>query len=453
MSTVFSSVLNFSILGLLCRLHRLNIQAVLQADVEKSGIRFPCAEKHLERSGMKLYVAPSVASISNKEIRKAVECALSKAKGTLSSLEMDQLLKKHSMWDNMKWNNVGDCDVESDANDDSDDQDDDQVEDAESVVKEEVVSTVIQEVCDDDLVEVEKDLQSISKEGIAELKISEKLGKFKKSLTPIKLNSAMPCYAFTSSYRNAEEVGKKQFLPYVEVSLNDRSFSIRNTTAIWLLQESERVSSDRLFRVREKQPFSSTLQSLMQVSCANPVMLATLTLGDLCLFKLTIDNWKLGRILQFAKYNTDIKKYSKPYKEQNAKASTKNVGVLCTWYEHVKYSMFQLTKNREMEYKPLESYICTLPEDCIIISGTGEDNSVSDLPPAKQPSLTAKNFSIKEQCMESLLEMVENYKVNKELKSDQKSREKSETSATNTLTGASPIFIPDDSDLPTIKDH
>ena len=43
-------------------------------------------------------------------------------------------------------------------------------------------------------------------------------------------------------------------------------------------------------------------------------------------------------------------------------------------------------------------------------------NSDSDLPPAKQRSLTAKNFSIKEQCMESLLEIVENYEVTKELK-------------------------------------
>ena len=46
-SNVFSSVLNFSILGILCWLHHLNIQAVLQADAEKSGIRFPYAEKHL----------------------------------------------------------------------------------------------------------------------------------------------------------------------------------------------------------------------------------------------------------------------------------------------------------------------------------------------------------------------------------------------------------------------
>ena len=40
MSTVFSSVLNFNILGLLQRLHHLNIQAMLQVDAEKSGIRF-----------------------------------------------------------------------------------------------------------------------------------------------------------------------------------------------------------------------------------------------------------------------------------------------------------------------------------------------------------------------------------------------------------------------------
>ena len=50
MSTVFSSVLNFSILGLLCRLHNLNIQAMLQVDAEKSGIRFPCQGRR-RRSG------------------------------------------------------------------------------------------------------------------------------------------------------------------------------------------------------------------------------------------------------------------------------------------------------------------------------------------------------------------------------------------------------------------
>ena len=33
---------------------------------------------------------------------------------------------------------------------------------------------------------------------------------------------------------------------------------IRKTTAIWLFQKSERVSTDRLFRVRDKQPFATS---------------------------------------------------------------------------------------------------------------------------------------------------------------------------------------------------
>ena len=206
MSTVFSSVLNFSILGLLCRLHHLNIQAMLQVDAEKSRIRFPRAEKYIERSGTKSYVAPSVANITNQEISTAVENASGRAKETLVNLEMDQLLKKHSKWDNVKWSNVGDCDAESDADDDSDDNNG-QEEDTESVAKEdEVVSAIVQEVCEDDPVEVEKDLQSISHQGIAGAKTSEKLGNFKKSLAPVKLNSAMPCYAFTSTDRKHVEI-------------------------------------------------------------------------------------------------------------------------------------------------------------------------------------------------------------------------------------------------------
>ena len=101
MSTVFSSVLNFSILGLLPRLHRLNIQSVLQAEAEKSGIKFPTVEKNCKKHGTSSYVTPSLSGISNKDICGAVESALKKAKETLSSLKMDVLLKKYSKWDNV----------------------------------------------------------------------------------------------------------------------------------------------------------------------------------------------------------------------------------------------------------------------------------------------------------------------------------------------------------------
>ena len=45
--------------------------------------------------------------------------------------------------------------------------------------------------------------------------------------------------------------------PFLEVKHENYSIFIRKTTVLWLLQESERVSNDRLFCIREKQPFSS----------------------------------------------------------------------------------------------------------------------------------------------------------------------------------------------------
>jgi len=217
MSTVFSSVLNFSILGLLRRLHRLNIQSVLQADAEKSGIKFPRMEKNLEKHGMKSYVAPSVADINNKDISGAVESALKKAKETLTSLGMDVLLKKHSKWDNVTYTNLEDCDdMDSDVEDDNDDQ---QLDDVES---EEVVSAIVKEVCEDDPVQVEKDLQSIHTLGIADPVISDKLVRLNKRLTPLRLNSKIPCYCFTdnsSTINKTEGKVGKIFSPFIEVRI------------------------------------------------------------------------------------------------------------------------------------------------------------------------------------------------------------------------------------------
>ena len=51
MSSTFSTVLNFSILGLLCHLHRLQIQSVLQAQSEESKIKFPRIDRHLAKEG------------------------------------------------------------------------------------------------------------------------------------------------------------------------------------------------------------------------------------------------------------------------------------------------------------------------------------------------------------------------------------------------------------------
>ena len=99
--------------------------------------------------------------------------------------------------------------------------------------------------------QIESDLQQLCKQDIVDDCTMQKLHKLKKSIAPKRVpSSAMPIYY-------PQEIDKKGtgITPFVEVCLKGRTFMIKKITAIWLFQESERVSSDHLFRVREKQPY------------------------------------------------------------------------------------------------------------------------------------------------------------------------------------------------------
>ena len=61
------------------------------------------------------------------------------------------------------------------------------------------------------------------------------------------MQSILPIQSSTSN-----KCATQTYTPLVELS---NGTFIRKTTAVWLFQEGERVSSDRLFRVREKQPY------------------------------------------------------------------------------------------------------------------------------------------------------------------------------------------------------
>ena len=66
--------------------------------------------------------------------------------------------------------------------------------------------------------------------------------------------------------KTSARTGQSKFNPFVEVlTHNHKSILIRKTTALWLLQEGERISTDRLFRVRSKQPYSETLPATKMV--------------------------------------------------------------------------------------------------------------------------------------------------------------------------------------------
>ena len=49
---------------------------------------------------------------------------------------------------------------------------------------------------------------------------------------------------------------------FLEINHNGKRMFIHKTTAIWLFQEGERVSADRLFQVQEIQPYTHLIPKL-----------------------------------------------------------------------------------------------------------------------------------------------------------------------------------------------
>ena len=87
---------------------------------------------------------------------------------------------------------------------------------------------------------------------------------------------------------------------FVETKHEGKALFINKTTAVWLLQEGERVSSDRLFQVRSKQSYGSVPQPLVHnKSSTHPIVSQTLEVGNICVIKHSKSNCKFGSVLHF----------------------------------------------------------------------------------------------------------------------------------------------------------
>ena len=86
MSNVFSTVINFGVLGLLRRLHRLQIQLNLESNSNATKIIYPSqlARQKSEDKNCKLF---GVDSITNSEIEEAVKKGLVWAKEAMEEVE------------------------------------------------------------------------------------------------------------------------------------------------------------------------------------------------------------------------------------------------------------------------------------------------------------------------------------------------------------------------------
>ena len=284
MSSTFSTVLNFSVLGLLRRLHRLDIQLAIQANLSDT-IKFPRLEKHSSKKGKKAHSKPSsLAEITDNVIAEAVQRGKEKAKSTLETLNMDKLLRTHNVWDSES--TTGDLSAYLDIDDEDEDDfdyDDDNVA-AASNSNESLKNSVIKEVCLETQCEIENDLNSAYKEGLVTTEAKAKLQKTKDILPVRKIQSdTIPMFTLMEhSSLNLGCLNSKAFTPYVEVKVKGSTILIRKTTAIWLFQETERVSADRLFRVRLKQPYSSMCSldpKAVFVSTLNPAVTSVSTVS------------------------------------------------------------------------------------------------------------------------------------------------------------------------------
>ena len=73
MSSVFSTVINFNMLGLLQRFHRLHIQTVLESESDERTIKYPHVEAHKKKDGHSCTNICATHSVSLEDVVKSVE--------------------------------------------------------------------------------------------------------------------------------------------------------------------------------------------------------------------------------------------------------------------------------------------------------------------------------------------------------------------------------------------
>ena len=147
MTSTFSTIINFGMLGLLRRLHRLQIQVNLQAEANVTGIIFPRADKHRSKDGQSSYIKHSLEEVTDESILEAVRIAQLNAKASIEKLGMFTLLDKSKVFDSF-------CCPEVDDTEECLDEDDEDDEDPNEYETDTIIETQIKEVCTDDPSEV-----------------------------------------------------------------------------------------------------------------------------------------------------------------------------------------------------------------------------------------------------------------------------------------------------------
>lgn len=408
MSSTFSTIINFDMLGFLQRIHRLHIQYCLENEAQTSGIKYPHKESHKAKDGHHKCSVNSEAP-TNKQILDAVNAAIEEARNNIDHLGMLELLKTNDYHKNPPMPDIFGSKSSGEDNNDNEDYDDEECDydDTENTDND-------QPVCNNSLVQsdpkmIADDIILMEGAGIINKELSENLKQLHNITFKRIKNSALPLFDAVEqisdkSKERKSEKGKHCY--YVEVLAGDKSkpVYINKTTIVWLLQEGERVSADRLFRVRNKQPFSSCDVGYRDYNLQNeinPVVCKTISVSNICIFKFSPTNWKIGKIQNFSYFKEKTKTGRQyPKKTYNFDDNIKKpVGVMCSWYTMLESpAKFEVDeKSTVHEYVPMHSYLCTLTYKCFETQEDGlnfSSDSVTNVDLQKRNLATAKSLTL-----------------------------------------------------------
>ena len=164
----------------------------------------------------------------------------------------------------------------------------------------------------------------------------------------------IPMYEKDDKTKSSVDKKHKLSHKFFEINHKGETIYVRKSTIVWLLQEGERVSIDRLIRVKVKQPYSSSdkqlsSKNLNEINCKLPQIRDNVELGDLCVFVEETNGWLIGKIMQFARYKEKLKS-NRQYKSTSAPVTSDSVGVLCSWFCKHDNNVFSISSTSTVNY-------------------------------------------------------------------------------------------------------
>ena len=419
MSSTFSTVVNFGMLGLLRRLHRLQIQFHLETSSHDTGIVYPLSKTCKQNAKHKDDPEnEDLTDITDQDILAVVWDAKNK---------VHAVVKELGMWEEAMVNDDDDDDWQTQECSIADTEEaimDNAVFENNSTSEQEYLGEIIYD--QQEYNDVQQEINQLKEEKIINNKLHVKLNQISKmSFTRIKTDS-VSMFEIKDDKDNSKTLPSKSRL--LEIEHNGKRMFIHKTTAVWLFQEGERVSADRLFRVREIQPYATNSEVISSCEDSKPAVatkLPELEVGNICVFlkKRGDSIWQIGRVLQFAYYLERTKK-ARQYKATtvNIKENLGKVGVLCSWFVKTKEGIYTLGYNESdldmtsHKFCPISCYICTLSSESFATTETIVGNDVVEgiLPVKvnKMKLITIKSFSLTSEAAQQIQNLTLHKEVN-----------------------------------------